>query len=283
MSTLKILSRLERETGGDVISVFWQNVPPHAFDPGRLAARALKRCAVATKRKERVTLALAGRGGLAEFADHGMRALRAVYERVDVVVCGDVTAAGTLLALAADQTALSPLGSIGAYDAGPIGAGPNVLSPKVFDDVPAMGGIDLASEPGLQGRLAYHRHEARVARNLAERLLTGDRRDLFSRLSFHELGDGTALDLRELSGFEFHRVSARWDELHHKAEKTFGLPVEESTQRYSVTGLGDEVEFEPAEDVTVAIFESPRFSTTFVVDTGRPHPDTGNYLGDWTK
>ncbi|MEZ4461995.1 MAG: hypothetical protein R3E66_20210 [bacterium] len=279
----KLLSRLERETQGDVILAFWQNVPPHAFDPARSAARALKRCAVASKRNDTVTVALAGRGGLAEFADHGLRALRSVYQRVDVVVCGDVTAAGTLFAIAADSTAISPLGSIGAYDAGPIGAGPNALSPRVFDDVPAMGGIDLASEPGLQGRLAYHRHEARVARNFAERHLVGERRDLFSRLSFHELGDGTALDLRELSEFSFHPASARWDELYHQAEDAFGLPVEGAKQRYSVTGLGDEVEFEPAEDVTVAIFESPRFSTAFVVDSGRPHPDTGNYLGDWTK
>lgn len=280
---VKSLKRLEADIGSDVLLLHWLHRPPYAFDPDREAARALHRCASHSKHADSVVVMISGRGGLAAFADSGLRALRAVYDRVHVVVVSDVSGAATLLALGADSCSLMRLGALGAYDTGPIGAGPQRLSPRVFDDVPAMGGVDMSLEVGLQGRLAYHKYESRMARNLADRLLKDRHRDLLSRLSAHELGDCTALGVADLEADGFVlEANSLWDSIAPIAVSQFEIP-DGLGQPFTASGIGDEVEFAPAADVTVAGIQSIRFETRFVVDTGRPHPDSGNFDGAWTK
>lgn len=280
------LLRLERLADADVVLCAWVSGAYAGIDPDRVAAREVQRCAEVGRRSTVVVL-IAGRGGTAAFADSTLRALRAVYERVIGLVLSDVAAAGTLIALGADRCMLSPLGALGAYDTGPMMPGPSRLSPREFDDVPAMGNIDLSMDVGFQARLAHQKHEGRVARNLAERWLGTERRALFSSLSVHELGDSLALDLRELEAFGFEAVPETWRAVTSEVEAwcrdELRAEAPDLELRYSASGIGEEVEFEAAIELAVACVASPRFFSVFLVDSGRPHPDTGIYLGSWSN
>lgn len=278
------LSRLERLADADVILVGWVTGAYAGLDPDRVAAHEVRQCAERVRRSSAL-LVITGRGGTAAFADSALRALRSVYTKVEVLVLEEVSSAGTLLALGADRCLLGPLGALGAYDAGPSMPGPSRFSPREFDDVPAMGNIDLSMDPGFPARLAHHKHEGRVARNLAERWLGTERRALFSSLSVHELGDSLALDLRELSGFGFEALPEAWRasvaEIAQWCRDTLRAELADQELRYTASGIGEEVEFEAAAELTVACVASSRFYSAFVVDSGRPHPDTGIFLGTW--
>ncbi len=286
-SRQRALTRLEKALGTDVIAVAWAVAETHGLDPNRATARVAQRCATAPRRKPAVTLFVSGQGGCASFADYTIRALRSLYERVDVIVASDVAGAGTLLALGADTCFIAGAGALGAYDSGPRLPGPARLTPREFNDVPAMGGVDLESEPGLQGRLAFHRHESRIARNLAERWLGEDRRSLFVSLSAHDLGDSTAIGPEELDDSRIVRASDEVADAATKAQEIYDFLLridgDDTLVQYTADGLGDEVEFEAAMDIPVACVESVRFSSVFLVDSGRPHPETRLYVGRWTK
>lgn len=279
-----LLGRLEKTAGLDVVVCGWSGGINAGMDPDRRAATEVQRC-VELPRRDGVILLVAGRGGTASFADAAMRALRTAYDRIEVVVLSDVSAAGTLLALGAHRCYFAPNGALGAYDAGPQMPGPSRLTPREFDDVPAMMGIDLGGNPGFQARLAHMKHEARVARNLAERWLGDARRSMFSTLSVHELGDSLALDHLELDDPSFAPLPEAWrrdvEEIQNMLEARLHADGKEEAPRYTASGIGEEVEFEPAEDIVVGLIASGSFESRFVVDSGRPHPETGVYVGIW--
>ncbi len=286
-SRQRALTRLEKALGTDVVAVAWAVAATHGLDPNRASGRVAQRCAIESRRKPHVTVFVSGQGGCASFADYTLRALRAEYTRVDVIIASDVAGAGTLLALGADTCVVAGAGALGAYDSGPRLPGPARLTPREFNDVPAMGGVDLQTEPGLQGRLAFHRHECRMARNLAERWLGDDRRSLFVSLSAHDLGDSSAMAPEELDDDRIVRATDEVNEAACKAQEIYDFLLrvdgDDTLVRYTSDGLGDEVEFEAAMDIPVACVESIRFSSVHLVDSGRPHPETRLYVGRWTK
>lgn len=198
-----------------------------------------------------VALVMIGRGGELGFCDLIFRAARGV--ELHTIVPYLVTGRVGLAALAGSSVALGRYGAIGAYDA-----------------------------PGAHPSL---RVEAHASRSFVGRLLS-DVGDDADGLSTSRLGQGQGLLANELAQIGAQSRSldgadddAAWN-LFAAYEQSLGLRGS-PRHRYSESDVGDEVEWEFATGVPGAFVESASASSVFVLDTGRPDPDSGRLFGNW--
>jgi hypothetical protein len=278
----ELLADLEETHGGRAMLIAASSREDLATDLDASAARAFIEVFDRLDTPEQLTLVFDARGGRAEFADAVTRVLRASGTRLHLIVPTTSNGVASLLALSADELTIHDYAGLGAYDVGPMRLDAERLDHRLFDDIPALGGIDYAHDPKLPVRLAAGLRERRLCRELARRLASED--VAYDRLSVEHLGDRLALGASELADAGFP-AGGTDEELVWKftltVEETLGS-LEAPPPRYTESDLGDEVEFEPAVGLTVALVESAEHSLTRVLDTGRPHPETGEYQGHWT-
>lgn len=290
------IARLEKVLGRTVFVV--GNSVERSFEPDHEAVRvfaelAHQRSELGQKHSKAAVLVV-GEGGLPCFAEGVARSLLAFWKGFDVIVATRTRGTASLLAIKAERVLLHPLGGIGACDAGPILPGNARIQPQLWDDIPAMGGVDISHEYGLPGRLSWHRHQCRMGRMLAERwgnqLSERTGKDLtkgiLNGLSQYELGTSLSLGVEELKGLGLDAAlltpSAQtlvW-QLFRQFEGELEL-LRTPAPRYSASDLGDEVEFEPAMQWVAGAIESTIARANYEVDSGSPHPESGVLKGEW--
>ena len=263
-----------------VISSSWRHDMRH--DLGVDGARAFVEVFEGLERPDILSLFVVTRGGHAHFADQVIRTIRATNTKVEVLVPTFCNGVATLLAMYASGVALHPHGGIGAYDCGPMVADAARLDHDLMDYVPALGGVHYQqSDPYLPARLASGVRERKLARELALRICPDD--EVIGGLSHATLGTSTGLGAAELAAMgvdaEIVDEAVLWRlfcELEDVLELRAAPPP-----AYTESDLADEVEFEPAVQRTSAIIESSGSTLSFTIDTGRPAPDTGEFVGQW--
>jgi len=267
------------------------------YEPDQEAVRVFKEAAMRRSesgdRYERAAVMIVGEGGYPAFAEGVARALGAFWTGFDLVLPSRTRGTASLLCLKAERILCHPWASVGAYDAGPVLDNPGRLIPSIWDDVPAMGGIEISGS--LPGQLARHRHFCRLSRSLAQRWgeqmaeIRGHEsaKPILNGLSQFELGTSLGLDWKELSALGLHSENLSGElartawQLYRTYESDLGL-MRTPAPRYSPSDIADEVEFEAAEYLVAGIIETCEDDFLFQVDTGRPHPDTGTLQGEWT-
>lgn len=243
---VELFERLEEALGVPVFvcAASWR--PDIAVDLDEAAARVLVDH-LEEQAAEEVALVLIGRGGAIGFADLVARVTKRY--RAHAVVPYLATGAVSLAAISCATLRIGKYGALGAVD------------------VPTF---DRRSD-----NLAVHLH--------AGRRLLGEST---AELSFQRLGASTGLDSSELSelGLDARPLESRADEaawaLFQAYEQALGLR-EAPGHRYQESDVGDEVEWEFATGIPGAFVESAAKSTAFLLDTGKPDPDTGRFDGAW--
>jgi hypothetical protein len=278
VSRRRLLTKLERVTEQPVLLIAASWRPDIATDLDGNAARVVSD-ALDTIDSDRLTVVLGARGGEAVFADQVARSLRARGISFDLAVPTFVSGVDGLLAIAADRVLIHPHGGVGAYDAGPMQSKFSTLGPHLFDDVPALGGVEYGHDPQLPARLAGGLRERRLSRQLAGRL-AGEGVD-YDALSHIGLGQDLGLDAEELraAGFdaETWNEPALWS-LWLSVESELGV-LEAAEPPYTEADIGMEVEFAPAVGLLGALVETKKRVHRYELDTGSPDPDTGAYAG----
>lgn len=278
-----LLEQIQNAYGAPAMLVAASSRDDLATDLDGSAARAFIDVFAPLDSPDELTLVVDARGGRTAFADTVIRTVRATGTSLHVVIPATSTGVSTLLAFAADRVTLHHYAGLGAYDVGPMRVDVEQVDHQLWDDIPALGGIDYEHDPQLPVRLADGLRERRLSRELARRLAAS--RDLdIDALSVEHLGDRLALGASELveAGLpaEDSGESLLW-EMTLAVEELLGS-LETPPPRYTESDLGDEVEFEPAMGLPVALVESVERSLQYVLDTGRPHPKTGRYQGHWS-
>jgi hypothetical protein len=220
-----------------------------AVDLDELAARHLIERIEAVAEDGPVALFLAGRGGTLGFADLVRRTARRV--ELHVVIPYLSTGRVALAAVSGAMLRVGRYGAIGAFDAPcanvsiPVDSGAALgLARRVLDDDPAALSVAaLGSEGGLAG------------------------------------DEIAALLGRCVVAVEPAADAIAW-ELFQAYESALGL-LESPTPRYEESEVGDEVEWEFAVGVPGAFIESDDVSRVYLLDTGKPDPDTGRLDGEW--
>lgn len=280
MSRRRLIGKLEKRCDGPVVVIAASWRDDIATDLDIHAARVVAEL-LDDLDGERFTLVYAARGGDAAFADAVARSLRSRGVTFDLAVPTLITGAGALLALAASKILIHPHGGIGAYDVGPLRSGEARMGARLFDDIPALGGIRYEHDPSLPTRLAAGMRERRLSRELAMRLAR-DEAD-FDALSHLRLGYEMGLDAAQLRGAGFdasvYDEPALWA-LWCALEEELGL-LQRPEPAYTEADLGDEVEFAEAVGLLGAVVETKKRSFRFELDTGSPDPDTGIFAGAW--
>lgn len=260
-----------------IVGASWRKDTAHDLD--LVGARAFVDVFEAMGRPSRLSLFIVARGGNPAFADQVIRTTRGAECDVEVIIPSLCNGVATLLAMTASNTVLTVHGGLGAYDAGPLGADTAALDHDLVEYVPALGGLDI--EATLPAQLATGVRQRMLARELARRLSSHE--PLLEALSQYGLGPSIGLGAAVLSsvGLETETVSdpALWD-LFLAVERALQLRAA-PVPAYTESDLADEVEFEPAHGLTTALIESTDLTREFVIDTGRPEPDTGRYVGEW--
>ncbi len=285
MSLETQIEALEKALDADVIVIgnSWSSGRAYDLDweAGRVFVEGVS--LRAAKSRPRAAIVLACTGGHPSFAQTAVRAIRAHYATFDVVVPYMTNGAGALIALAADNILLHPYAGVGALDVGPINPQVPEMDSTVYEDVPALGGLGEVG-PELVATLAAERHWKRMARNLARRLTT----NTIDALLLDELGEELHLGSAELAEHGFSAalcnadsVEAVWS-LYRDLEEVLGL-LTEPPPRYSESDLANEVEFEPAFGLVGGLFASTAHRSEYIMDTGRPHPDTNVFAGEWAR
>ena len=289
MSRAKALARLEREFDSALFLVAssWSADRAHDMtaDAGRVFLEAARRRQSRGKKFDRATVFVMGRGGHPAFAESVARALRAEYGDYDVIVPTMVNGAFSLIISGAEKIWLHPYAGVGAIDVGPVTQQGHEMDAIVYDDVPAMGGLGAADVEKLAGRLARERHWRRMSRNLAGRI-GRDAVDVSLALAVEDLGQELSLEAKDLCTFGFTAETLSgaaaklvWS-LYESLEMELGVRRKPSP-RYTETDIAGEVEFEAAVGLEAACIETTRDCFSYVLDSGRPDPDTGVYHGEW--
>ena len=222
-----------------------------AVDFDEVAARHLIDRFEGYRKQRSVALFLMGRGASVGFADLVRRASRHI--ELHVLVPYLVTGRVGLAALSGHALRLGRYGAIGSVDA-----------PCAHSTNPA----DVAASRGMARRI----------------LKTED----VSRLTHALLGAGQGLSPDELaklglpaSDLDADADSATWA-LFEAYEQALGLR-EGPARRYEESDVGDEVEWEFAVGLPGGFIETSDDSLVYLLDTGRPDPDTGQLAGRWTS
>ena len=270
-----------------VVASNWQQ--ERAVDLTRTAGRHFHEAVSSLDGHDDLVLFLMGRGGEVAFADTLHRTLRTFEASVEAVVPQPVGGVYTLAALCADTVRLAGTGALGAYDSGPA---ETQLGRLDLETAAALreAGWDPDSTNPHHPKMAVHAHARRLAREMLERVLSGESDEFRARIGRHlcveRLGQQMTLDADELAalGLETSRLDGERREaaleLHVALERWLELrgPTE---PRYEETGPGGEVEFEPARDIPGAFVGTLDHHATYLMDTGQPHPDTEVLDGEW--
>jgi hypothetical protein len=270
-----------------VVASNWQE--ERAVDLTRTAGRHLHQSLSALDAHDDLVLFLMGRGGDVAFADSLHRTLRTIEASVQALVTQPVGGVYTLAALCAGYMCFAGTGALGAYDTGPA---ETQLGRLDLETAAALreAGWDPDSTNPHHPQMAVHAHARQLAREMLERVLSGESDEFRARIGRHlgveRLGQQMTLDADELaalglaaSRLEDERREAALD-LHAALEAWLELrgPTE---PRYEETGPGGEVEFEPARNVPSAFVGTLDHHATYLMDTGQPHPDTEVLDGEW--
>ncbi len=262
-----------------VVAASWREGVTHDLDLD--GARAFLDVFDSLDTPDLVSLVIVARGGTPGFADQVIRTVGASGVRLEVVVPTYCNGVATLLGLYASTVVLYRHGGLGAYDSGPLSAENVRLDHDLVEYVPALGGLDVSTAAATM--LATGNRQRMLARELARRVCKSD--EAFEALSQYGLGKSLGLGTAQLSSVGVDAVlddsPEIWD-LFGAVERELSLR-DRPSPRYTESDLGDEVEFEPASGMTTALIESASAGFRFVVDTGRPDPDTGTFRGAWEE
>jgi hypothetical protein len=263
-----------------------------AVNLDREASRVLMDVLATVKPDDRLAMVLVGERGQAAFADDVRRLLEALSLEPLVCVPWRVSGALTMVALCGEEIVLSPGASVGAHDVGEWTASGDDAPSELAAWWPAAA-RPLPEEPvGLGWQMARRaRQQAQCHEVLSSVLATrpgAHPGQVADRLSVRRLGADLGLGARELVELSLAaRVAsvkergALWS-LFRAVEDALGMRKPERV-RYVETGVSDEVEFEPAEDLPGALILSARRAYMHVLDSGSPDADTGLYRGQWTR
>lgn len=270
----------------------------HVFDAEMAAWKE------ATGKGDEVAIYLVGRGGYPEFAQGLARALRGRGVHATAVIPEQINGTFALAALGMEQRLMHPYAAIGAYDCpalrGARGApdADTLRELEVFhklESSAAFMNADLLPPRALVA-IAHQRRQARHARQLLGRLLgeekpklpvdPGAHSSVASELSMRTLGAHLALCAEELGDLGVSTVVASpaqaeliW-RLFEFYEEEFQV-LHPAVPRYTKSGIGDEVEFAPAMEMTGAVIEGGQEKFVYELDTGRPDPESGMLDGNW--
>lgn len=273
-----------------VIASSWRS--DTAVNLDRDAARVVMDVLATIKPDDRLALVLMGERGHAAFADDVRRVLAAL--ELDPLVCVPwrVSGALTMVALCGEEIVLSPGASLGAHDVGEWMVGGEEALSELAAWWPAAAGR-LPEEPvGLGWQMARRARQQAQCHEVLSTVLA--RRpgvhpgQVADRLGVGRLGAQLGLGAHELVELSVAArvASARergplWS-LFRALEDALGLREPEHV-RYVETGLGDEVEFELAQDLPGALILSSRRAYLRLLDSGSPDADTGMLRGRWER
>ncbi len=271
----KSIKALEKNLKTKVLLIANATRPDIAVDLNELAAKHIR---TLCKADEKYTVVLFGGGGTIGFADSTKRTLGSF----DAIVGDRISGSHSLLALCAETIHMSRYAAIGAFDSGLFWLPEAIIDGFTYDDIPALGGLNTEHDPTMPGRVAQLRSLQRRAKIWLEANATTFDSD---RLKSVNLGLDTGLSEAQISklGFttqSFHAPALL--ELLQVLDEKLGnksAPL----KRYSESDLADEVEFEFAAEVPGAIISTSDRSFTYELDTGNPHPDTGQFVGGWSE
>ncbi|MEM1349557.1 MAG: hypothetical protein AAGI01_13425 [Myxococcota bacterium] len=233
-------------------------------------------------------LALLGEGGRVAFADHARRMLRAAG--VTALLLERARGVFALTALACAHRWFARGAGLGAPDAGPLG---RQAGPVDLDVHEALGALGLHAKDAEEHKRHVALGHAWVERAQCRQVLRAiaasqgwDVDRLLRGAGASGLGRALALDHAELtelgatsSALDAEHEEAAWA-LYEALENTLGLRAKPAP-RYTESVLGDEVEFEMASEQIGAVMSCDGCAFVFEQDTGRPHPDTNVFMGDW--
>ncbi|GEM_PF-4013466 len=270
----KLIEKLEQALDTNILLIASASRPDIAVDLNELAARYVRGLC---QEGEKYTILLFGGGGELGFADSIKRSL-GEYE----VLIGDrISGSFVLLALCSSKMKMSKHAAIGAFDSGLFWTPPSMIDALVYDDIPALGGLNTEHDPTMPGRVAQVKSFRRRANVWLENNAPEFDRDA---LTCFKLGLDTGLSSEQiadlgLSSALFHGNTLREIMKHLDLELgNTALPL----SRYSESDLADEVEFEFASEVPGAFISTSKAGFVYLLDTGNPHPDSGRYVGGWT-
>lgn len=264
-----LVEDLEEDLGGALCIVANHWVQPHrSYDFDRMASRmivdALYDLARSEHGAERARLIVfgAGRGGHPGFVQALTRAARAHWDELVVCVPYFSTGIYSLLALEADAVILHPYGALGAVDDGGVEPLLDTPDPSAND---RWGALSRSMAARAVEEVSKCTPEDFVRARLGSEL--GHCSDELANLG---------LDVLETKRSSLELM---W-RLYESIETELGLRSS-LVPRYTESDLADEVEFEMAVGLAAALIQTRVSSSRYVMDTGRPDPDTGHYAGDW--
>ena len=276
MSLAELICGIEDLTEHDVLVLgsHWNKVErAHDLDAraARVAIDALDRLARDDSKRDHLLIYCVGRGGHPVFAQTVSRAAGAHWSTFRVYLPYFCSGFATQLALEADALSLHAYGALGAVDDG------NVSVLEARDEGSDFGPLEGPATDEWR----------RLSRRVAERSIVRNEHafsvDAFCHASIGREVGYSSRDLKA-HGFDVETLDcadAAWT-LFNQLEDELGL-MQQLAPRYSASDIGDEVEFEMATGLTAGVIETRLDAYRYVMDTGRPHPDTGVYDGDWQQ
>lgn len=286
------LDALEVVVGREVVVIASSWRADTAVNLDREAARVVMDVLATVRPDDRLALVLVGERGHAAFADDVRRVLAALELDPLVLVPWRVSGALTMVALCGEEVVMSPGASLGAHDVGEWTVGGEDAPSELAAWWPAAAGA-LPEEPvGLGWQMARRARQQAQCHEVLSAVLSSrpgvHPGQVAERLGVRRLGAQLGLgasDLVEIS-VAARSASARergalWS-LFRAVEDVLKMREQEHV-RFVETGLGEEVEFEPAQDLPGALILSSRRAYLRVLDSGSPDADTGLYRGRWER
>lgn len=271
----KLIKKLEKTLKTKLLIVACATRQDIAVDLDELAAKHIR---ALCEDDEKYTVVLLGGGGELGFADSVKRTLGSF----DVIVGDRISGSLSLLALCSDKINMSKYAAIGAFDSGLFWQPEATINGFVYDDIPALGGLNTEHDPTMPGRVAQLRNFQRRAKIWVE---ANARTFDLDRLKSVNVGLDTGLSEGQMTDLGFSTTCLHTPQLQELlnvldeelGNKSIPLP------RYSESDLADEVEFEFAAEVPGAILSTSKRSFIYALDTGTPNPDTGQFVGGWSE
>lgn len=270
-----LIGRLEDASDSDVLVLasHWTRLE-RSYDFDAAAARividALSNLAEGDC-TDTLTLFAAGRGGHPGFSQTVLRVARAHWPNLRLYIPYFSSGFVTLLAFDADEVILHPYAALGAVDDG------NVSALESREEGQDFGPVEGPTTDAWR----------RLARQVASRVLARQDLEVDTEIFAHDsLGREVGFGAADLDEMGFPMVDADYGDaawqLFAALEDELGF-TQQLAPRYTKSDIGTEVEFEMATGLDAAAIQTRLDAYRYVMDTGRPHPDTGVYDGEWSK
>ncbi|RAL25230.1 hypothetical protein DL240_03195 [Lujinxingia litoralis] len=290
------IQRLEKELGCPVFVMLASSAGEYAVDLDGEAGERLARQLLRRHREEsfaEAALVIAAHGGQVRFAETLMRTLEHLEVAFRVVLPGEVSGVGAMLAIAAEEVVLHPAAGVGACDRGRCVVERGPWSATLLEHLPQLPESLLGGEQAAQtlSTIAHQlRYRAEVGLCLARRVSARQiSPELVSATSLEKLGEegvaGAAALTRAGARVRLasDALAGALEALMVRATEVYGLFDTPKARFERSMDWADEVEFAPAEEVAGALLASGDMLELYVLDTGSPDPDAPRLHGRWVQ